>query len=371
MKIAAAILASLFVAATGLSLLRLSDWWVRACDFPLPQIAVSGLGILLLYLLRWNVRSPGEGALLLLLALALVYQGLRMLPYTPLYPKQVVRAVAPDPDDTLSILISNVYMENRESAPLLELVDEKQPDVVLLVETDGWWEEELRAVESSYPYAVKHPLPNTYGMLLYSRLELVDPTVEFLFDEEIPSVHADLRLPSGRSVRFHGVHPRPPAPTEAEDTVERDGELLTVAKRVAAHPGPSIVSGDLNDVAWSASTSLMQRIGGLLDPRIGRGLYSTFHAGVPFVRWPLDHVFLTDHFQLVDLERLGNVGSDHFPVFVRLALTPEAEEVQEAPRPTRGDLERAGEAVEEAREEASDGAGPGESPTAPSSSGPG
>ena len=141
-------------------------------------------------------------------------------------------------------------------------------------------------------------------------------------------------------MQWHFVHPKPPAPQEATDTTNRDAELLVVGKRVAKNPGvPAIVTGDLSDVAWSFSTRLFQRVSGLLDPRRGRGLYATFHAHHALLRWPLDHVFHSDHFTLADLKRLPDVGSDHFPIFVALELTPGAETVQEGPDADASDAE--------------------------------
>lgn len=84
-----------------------------------------------------------------------------------------------------------------------------------------------------------------------------------------------------------------------------------------------IVAGDLNDVAWSRTTRLLQELSGLLDPRIERGPHSTFNANWPFLRWPLDHVVFEKSFQLRELKVVENIGSDHFPLFVALCHRPE------------------------------------------------
>ena len=40
----------------------------------------------------------------------------------------------------------------------------------------------------------------------------------------------------------------------------------------------SIVAGDFNAVPWERISWHAMRIGGLLDPRVGRGLYPTYNA---------------------------------------------------------------------------------------------
>jgi len=135
-------------------------------------------------------------------------------------------------------------------------------------------------------------------------------------------MHAAIELQDGRRIRAHFLHPAPPSPTENEASTERDTELLLVGRAVADAELPVIVTGDLNDVAWSRTTRAFRRISGLLDPRVGRGMFNTFHADYWYLRWPLDHLFHSRDFTLVEMRRLESVGSDHFPLFTQLALTP-------------------------------------------------
>ena len=103
--------------------------------------------------------------------------------------------------------------------------------------------------------------------------------------------------------------------------------------------------GDLNDVAWSYTTDLFTKISGLLDPRIGRGFYNTFHAGMPLLRFPLDHVFCSTDFKLVGLARLENFSSDHFPILLSLQYEPAASREQEEPEAEPEDIELANEKI--------------------------
>jgi hypothetical protein len=67
------------------------------------------------------------------------------------------------------------------------------------------------------------------------------------------------------------------------------------------------------------------------------------------IRFPLDHVFSSKHFRLVDFRRLPHCGSDHFPVFIALSYEPEAEVEQEKPAPTPEEEGEAREKIDAAR----------------------
>jgi len=100
--------------------------------------------------------------------------------------------------------------------------------VILAVEIDEWWQGELKEFEKTHPSTVHYPLGNTYGMLFYSRMKLINPEAAFLVEDDIPSIHTDFKLPNGEIIELHCLHPRPPFPTEAEQSTERDAEVLIV-----------------------------------------------------------------------------------------------------------------------------------------------
>ena len=334
------------IAATAIPLVRADAWWIRVFDFPRLQVALVLILTFIVYLWVREDPSIADQIFLGLLTLAVAYQAYRMYPYTPLCRKQVQASEAAAPERTISLLISNVQMTNRNARVLRRLIEEHDPDIILTVETDRWWEEALADLERTHPHVVRQVQDNTYGMLLHSRLELSEVRVEFLVEDDIPSIHAKVKLRSGSKVELHCLHPRPPAPQESDRTTERDAELLIVAKQLKDKDARALVAGDLNDVAWSRTNGLFQSISGLLDPRVGRGFYHTFNANWPLIRFPLDHVFSSRHFRLVEFKRLTHCGSDHFPVFVKLSLEPDAKHEQEHPQATPEEKQEADEKVE-------------------------
>jgi endonuclease/exonuclease/phosphatase (EEP) superfamily protein YafD len=251
-----------------------------------------------------------------------------MVPYTPLHARQVQDSCQKNPDAYISVLCANVLMSNPHVDGLLRLIEENDPDLIFTAETDAWWMQSLRQLETSHPYHLHQPQDNTYGMLLYSRLELLDAKIKFLVEDDVPSFHARVRLRCGQEVELRCLHPRPPAPGESSRSTERDAELLLVGKEIKGLQYPAIVCGDLNDVAWSRTNDLFCAVSGLLDPRIGRGFFHTFNSKWLWMRFPLDHVFHSVHFRLVAFRRLRHWGSDHFPVFIQLSYEPQAKAQQ-------------------------------------------
>ncbi len=300
---------------TLVPLLPSNHWLSRVWEFPRVQIAVLTVSLTIASLF---LASPSMAIVLVSInGLLSVYQIAWIFPYTRLYPIQVKKAVAPY-QQSIKIMTSNVLMTNHSADKLIKLIRLHQPDVVVTLETDQWWEDALQPIHSEYPHRVNSPLDNLYGMHLYSKFVLEDVQLLDLIEEGIPSIHCYLVLKNNIKVKCHFLHPAPPSPTENTTSTPRDQELLVIAKQVAGQTEPIIVTGDLNDVAWSPTTRAFRRISGLKDPRMGRGMFNTFHASYPIMRWPLDHIFHSEHFELGTIQRMPSIDSDHFPLLSEL-----------------------------------------------------
>lgn len=346
------ILLSLPAIATLLPLIPTQHWTIRIFDFPRMQIAFFGLAAIA----ADAIFMPSEPrwaffAVLLANIACAGYQLYAIFQYTPLARTQVSVYQGEADERSISLLVSNVLTPNRQAHKLLALIEQWQPDIILTLETDLWWESQLESLEKSHPYCIKIPLDNLYGMHFYSRLPLRDTEIRHWVQEDIPSIRTEVCLPSGEWLRLYCLHPMPPSPTESPTSTQRDAELLLVGQEIPDCPLPVLVCGDLNDVAWSSTSRLFQKISGLLDPRIGRGLYSTFHAKWPLFRWPLDHIYHSSDFLMRHIRILPSIGSDHFPVYGSFQYQPSAQDTQEAPMRDKEDLERAQEMIDEAEPE--------------------
>lgn len=317
MQTAIYIFSSFFIIITFIPLIRNDYWTFRVFEYPrLQKLVMTVTSLVLLFIICHKTTS--FYIYTVLLSGTIIYLLKQILPFTPLGKKQIFRVENDLPDQMVSIMISNVFEDNTNYQGCISEIRKTDADVVLLLETSHKWMEELREATDSYPYRVEKPIDNTYGMLLYSKLELKESTVKFLVEDDIPSIHTKVILPNGQLIQLYAVHPTPPVPGENPRSTERDKELLMIADEAIHSKIPVIVCGDLNDVAWSYTTELFLKTSQLLDPRRGRFFLNTFHAHHFFMRFPLDHIFCSTDFKLKKMKRLHNFSSDHFPILTVL-----------------------------------------------------
>ncbi|WP_299025602.1 endonuclease/exonuclease/phosphatase family protein [uncultured Sulfitobacter sp.] len=310
-------LTAFLVLLTAMPLMRWQIGAIRGpAFFRLQLFWVAGGVAVLAYLL------PVRGEIALINGLIAAIQLGYIVKFTALWRRQSLDADAELRADTarhISILAANIKKSNRNYDVLIHLVDVHAPDILLAIEVDSVWIDALKsALSDDYPHWVSVPEETGYGMAVISKLALSETDVREVVTEGVPSVRTAVTLRAGGQVRLYVVHPEPPV--FSHDTLGRDSEIAHIGLEAQQDPMPAIVTGDLNDVAWSRTTRVFQRLSGLLDPRVGRGFYNTFHAFHWWARWPLDHLFHDPQFRVLSIARLPKIGSDHFPMLFALAL---------------------------------------------------
>lgn len=293
-------------------------WWIRAWDFPRLQVACIGL---LACGLAPFVSQPIGLLLGVPAALATSWQAYRIWPFTPLHPVEMDLIPKSDSGTQVTIVSSNVEMPNDRFDDVRALIEDTDPDILFLMETDDRWYDALKDCLARYPTIRTHLRDNYYGMIFATRLPVRDLDIVYLSHDDTPTLFAELETPAGQMFRFVGLHPRPPVP--GNDTQDRDAELLYAARFARKLDVPLMVVGDFNDAAWSSSSRTFKAVGEYLDPRVGRGLVASFDANRPWLRVPIDQLYVTVEMGVSEFRRGGNVGSDHFPLIARVEMDRE------------------------------------------------
>lgn len=312
------ILSILLVLTTLIPFVPNQHWFFRGFDFGKLQFLVLQI---IVFTFGWLAMEPSAAvwAMQFLLLVCLLYNAQILVKYTPFYRVKEIE-ILEDHSDSVTLLSANVFQFNTDYQRFIRLVEQTKPDIVLTMESNQDWENALTALEKDYPNHCKVPLENTYGIHLYTKLNMDSCQVHYFVADDLPCIEASLHTRRGDQFVLFGVHPPPPSPTEEANSKERDGELLSVAKKIRKDQKTTVVVGDFNNVAWAKSSVLFRKTSETVDPRIGRGLISTFHAKYWFLRFPIDQLYHTTDLFIQELKVLPDFGSDHLPLFCQFYI---------------------------------------------------
>lgn len=307
----------LFIVAPLLPLLPISHWTVRFFDFVRLQTAVIQVILIALAFIFWKQFNAAQIIAITAITAVLLYQVVLIRPYTPFYhrrkPQQQFHK------EQLTLVTANVLQTNTDYDAFIKLIRESKPHIFITMESDQKWDDAISAAFPEYEHTVKATLDNFYGMHMYSKIPFTSADIHYLVEKDIPSIHCEINY-ANQQFNLISIHPAPPSPTENETSKERDAELMLVGKKCRESQDATVVCGDLNDVVWSKTSRLFSKMTGYLDPRVGRGLYPSFHANYWLLRFPLDHLFYSKDLHVTHMKRLPRFGSDHFAMYYNIAF---------------------------------------------------
>lgn len=219
----------------------------------------------------------------------------------------------------LRLLLSNVQCGNRKFSALMELAREERPDVLIVQEVTEEWCCELLALADLYPHRIVVPRACGAGIALLSRVPFNQSEVVFLEDDQRPGIVLRMTV-DGRQLSLLTMHTH--APIRRFYFGYRNALLATAAPVVRRLPSPIVLIGDLNISPWSPYFAALLRATNLREARTGFGIMPTWPVWLrlPFLMLPIDHCLVSPDIEVIEMRTGRNVGSDHLPVIVDLAL---------------------------------------------------
>jgi endonuclease/exonuclease/phosphatase (EEP) superfamily protein YafD len=226
-------------------------------------------------------------------------------------------------DRDLRVLSVNVNSSNKAYAPTIEMVQTEQPDVVLFIEMNPQWIEQLKvSLSDRLPYNFD-PVGDLFVM---SRLPLQDVRVE-QFNTRGSFLLATLKL-ADQTVQWVGVHPR--VPLREQNFHQRNQQLDELSQYLSTIKTPVIAIGDFNITPWSPYYRQFIQQASLHNAQLGRGIFPSFPRAstlVPLPKWlipivnvPIDHCFVSPHFGVREIHTVTHGNADHAALSVGLVL---------------------------------------------------
>lgn len=222
-----------------------------------------------------------------------------------------------DAPDQIKLIQFNLWARNADHAATADWIIDQDPDVVVMEEFTADMGRALLKRAPGY-----HLTCGACSTAILSRR----PAREIRIDRRsLPGTYAPVAIarlsaPDGRPYTVVGVHYT--WPTYGGVQQAQGVRLAATLDRV--RDKQLILAGDFNSTPWSFSRRREDDLFGL--ERRTRALFSwpaTKVAGgrlpTPFPFLPIDQVYAGDGWRTVSVERGPRLGSDHFPVIVRLA----------------------------------------------------
>lgn len=286
-----------------------------------------GLGAGLI-VLAFGFRQWRWGLVLLLLTAP---HAIQVLPYywPPLWltSRLETRAAsdqATPPRGTLRLVSFNVLYMNQDRDESIRFLRATDADLIVLCEcTDGWFEAVQSGLADTHPFNSTDLFPQWDGTRIFSRQPLQAAT-DLPGFREIPTAEKLLAVATrweDETVILMGVHPASPV---SPQRFHSRNEMLSLIAQVGVQVRePLIIAGDFN---CTSGSPYFLRDARLRDSRHGFGWQGSWPTFAPaFLRIPIDHVFVNEHWEVRHREIGPTVGSDHSPVITELRLVRDAE----------------------------------------------
>ncbi len=238
------------------------------------------------------------------------------------------------PTSAITVYTANVLFDTGRASDIAASIVANEADVVLLQEVRWGFFDEFMADPRLDGYPHRQGRPDTSGNVIVSRWPLRDVSLDRFVVSAMLSVTVE--SPQG-DFRISNIHTQ--APTETQDVWAWKEQFTQLGQLDTS--APAVLGGDFNATADHRPFRevLGQGWTDVHEPK-GCGFDATWptgsHSPLPFPVYRLDHVLVTEHFEVLEVRLADPGGSDHVPVVAELRLGDEARLSSRAVDPTAG-----------------------------------
>ena len=249
-------------------------------------------------------------------------------------------APAPEADaPQLTLLTINLWSANRRIAEVDDLIRSANPDIIVVQEAWAPWKQYFQSLAPEYNVQAGCQYDSDCNVVILSRLRLIETVAPF--DNGIAAVRLEFPARFGAgAVDVLGVHL-----TRSTSAAARQSQLARV-RAVSGTLSPSVLAaGDFNATPWSrlrefdAVIPATRRTRAMFTWPTPSRSFSRFHLRAPVAVVPIDHIYASAEWRVLEVRRGPDVGSDHYPVIATFALDAAAQRSEgRAPAPAAEEL---------------------------------
>ena len=220
----------------------------------------------------------------------------------------------------LTLLTINLWSVSQRLEAVDALIRSEQPDIIVAQEAWAPWKGYLEGLAPEYALHVGCRYDSDCNIVILSRLRLIEVVAPP--DHGMTAVR--LELPprfGGGAVDVLGVHlTRPDSRSTARGQL---GRIAALSDTLA----PSVLAaGDFNATPWSGLRAIdevmpaRRRTRAMFTWPTPARAFTPLRLHAPAAVAPIDHIYASGDWQVVEVRRGPDVGSDHYPIIATLAL---------------------------------------------------
>ena len=252
-----------------------------------------------------------------LLVIALVFATFNFIQIIPLYMDESNKIDENMISEKFTILLFNVNTSNRNYQNTINYIQKIQPDILALEEINKQWAMALTQVTESFQYKTVSTQEDNFGIGFYSRIPFIESEISYFGGAGVPSVLSELQF-SSKSITVLFTHPLPPGNSEYFHW--RNKQLERIATLRHDFGKSLIIVGDLNTTSWSYYFKKFISRMKLKDSRTGFGVQASWPTILPYFLIPIDHCLVSENFIILDRFLGPDLGSDHYPVLIKIVF---------------------------------------------------